>query len=175
MNSFKYIVILSILSSCSKYLYKSNDIKVRSKIENQYLYFNGFFKDSMSNDQSFMKTLHGRKFVFDSFKNIQNLKIELKSISGKVLLVKLYEDSTVKDSVYIKGKFKDSSFIFKTKRNIVMLFPLFWDYNILKYKFVFDGNKNICLKEYGESYVFITIAPIMAANGRFTYKLVSVS
>lgn len=69
------------------------------------------------------------------------------------------------------GAFTYTAFIFKHKREIGLLFPVFRTYDTDNSQLKPDNDGNLCLHRYGESLVFITFAPIMAADGSFEKKL----
>jgi hypothetical protein len=139
-------------------------------VENKNQFLNGRYFNSISYYDDFWTTVTEKKQSTDSLKNLQNEILELKTISNNLLLVKLFDNNLLIDSIRIEGTFKDSTFLFKRKRNISVLFPIFWTYDTDVLKLRLDKDDNLCLNRHGKSFVFVTFAPVMAADGSFEKK-----
>lgn len=164
------MILSFFLNSCTTYLLTSKTEKEMQPVENKNQFLNGRYYNSISYYDDFWTTVTDKKQSTDSLKNLQNEILELKTLSNNLLLAKLFDNNILIDSIRIVGTFKDSTFLFKRKRNISLLFPIFWTYDTDDLKLKLDKDNNLCLNRYGKRFVFVTIAPMMAADGSFEKK-----
>ena len=171
MKKTTVIILLSFfLKSCTTYLLTSKTEKKIQPAENKNQLLDGRYYNSISYYDDFWTTVTDKKQSTDSLKNLKNEILELKTLSNNLLLIKLFDNNILIDSICIVGTFKDSTFLFKRKRNIRLLFPIFWTYDTDDLKLKLDKDDHLCLNRYGKSFVFVTIAPMMAADGSFEKK-----
>lgn len=171
-KTFEIIILCFFLNSCTTYLTTSKTVKENQTIESKNQFLNGRYYNSISYYDDFWTTITDKKQSTDSLKNLRNEILELKALSNNLLLAKLFDNNTLIDSIHIVGTFKDSTFIFKRKRNISMFFPIFWTYDTDDFKLKLDKDNNLCLNRNGKSFVFVTLAPMMAADGSFEKKFI---
>ena len=164
------IVILLFFSSCTTYLTTSKTEFKKELSDNKYEYLNGTYFNSISYYDDFWTTITDVKQSTDSLKDLQKEILEITALSSNLVKIKLYDNKSPIDSIFITGAFNDSTFAFRRKRNIGLLFPLFWTYDTDDFKIYLDNDKNLCLNRYGKSFVFVTIVPFMAADGSFNKK-----
>jgi hypothetical protein len=162
----KTIIIITLFSSCSTYTISTKKVKNEVLIGNNSIegfYYNGSDYSTFWNQVSTKNKKTNYK---------KNEIVEVVQLSPTLIKLRLLEDKSSKDSLYIKGKFKGDRFEFKTRKYIEDLFPLFWTYTKEKFIIESDTSKNLTLTSDGWGLNIFIFVPIMAADGhqKFNYK-----
>jgi len=159
------LLLVLLLSSCSTYvkLHETHTSAENIKAENKFL--NGSYSNYSSSHVHFWNTLLQQHTAPDSLGHLKKETIQLTALSNNVLQAKFYDENKVMDSIYISGVFKESTFVFKKKRTIGIEAPVFWTYDINKLKLKLNAGNELYLSERGISLIFLTVIPIMGADG----------
>jgi len=165
MTSRLFILLISVLiSACSSYLRLPEVRTTPLELKEKNKCLNGSYSNTGNLNANLWNSILQEYTATDSLA-LKKETVQLRAVSNKLIELKRFREGKLTDSIYISGTFKDSAFVFKKKRKVGLEPPVFWTYDVNKLKLAINSNKDLDLSERGMSLIFLTIIPIMAADG----------